>query len=99
VTDFQSDRIISIRDARRLAHTLSEPASSDHHENDGRRAQPLLHNSDEVVAQINAGHVHEDETLAEACSERIVQPSGIAGSVVATIADEDTGHRSVLPQL
>ncbi len=47
---------------------------------------------DEILAWLEGVDVAEHVRRAEPAFERLMQPPGVSGGVVASVADESTGH-------
>jgi len=71
-----------------------QPARADHDQTDLAGAQRGVDDTGEVLAGGDLLDIHEYPQLGKLAFEPVVQPAGMAGAVVAAIADEDSGHRA-----
>ena len=72
--------------------TLSQ-SSPDQRQDDVAVTDRLFDALDEVLAGGDRVHVHEHAALAEARLERVREPPGVGGAVLAPVVDEDARHR------
>ena len=69
-----------------------EPVLADDHDQDFAGADRALERIDEIDTGLDAFDVHEDAIRAEVGGQPIVEPAGVAGGVVTSIADKDALH-------
>jgi hypothetical protein len=69
-----------------------EPFVADQDDQHPARGDGLFDRDDEISAGLDALHIHEHPVGAEVGHQPVVQAAGIAGGVVAAIADENAIH-------
>ena len=74
----------------------SEPVLADENDQDFTRDKRALDGLDKIDAGLDPLHVHEYAIGAKVGGEPIVEPAGIAGSVVTPVAYEYAVHGSEL---
>src|SRR5262249_61172016 len=69
-----------------------DPAWADQREENIRLAHLGANGLEEIRARVDAVEVAIDSTLAEPLGEPVEEPPGMAGGIVAAVADEDAHH-------
>ena len=90
---FEADEVVRVVQPAAAAGVFGvEPFVADQHDQHPARGDGTLDGVDKVGARLDPFHVHEHAVGAEVGGQAVVQPAGVAGRVVASVADENPVH-------